>query len=137
MHIGTDTWDPVYSVVVIDAATHDSVILDDLVHGEQEVIYDDKAYAAQVHQNDHKNRGVEWCVSRKARRDRKLNCPDRSFNKKSNRTRPRVKHAFGVVKHLWGYHQVCYRGLDKNSAQVFTLFVLSHFYLARHESAAL
>ena len=80
--------------------------------------------------------GVDWRVSRKASRGKRLNCADRSFNRKSNRTRSRVEHAFGVVKHLWGYRKVRYRGLEKNGAQVFTLFALANFYLARRELAA-
>ena len=76
---------------------------------------------------------VEWRVLRKANRGRKLSCADRSFNTKSNRVRARVGHAFGVIKHLWGYRRVHYQGLAKNAAQVFTLFALANFYLARHE----
>ena len=64
-----------------------------------------------------------------------LNCADKSFNRKSNRTRARVEHAFGVIKHLWGYRKVRYRGLEKNTAQAFTLFALANFYMARRELA--
>ena len=74
-------------------------------------------------------------VNRKARRGKRLNCADRSFNRKSNRTRSRVEHAFGVIKHLWGYRKVRYRGLEKNTAQVFTLFALANFYLVRRALA--
>ena len=38
----------------------------------------------------------------------------------SNRVRARIEHPFGVIKHLWGYSKVRYRGLAKNGAQVFT-----------------
>ena len=70
---------------------------------------------------------------RKANRSRRLSCADRSFNTKSHRVRARVEHAFGVIKHLWGYRKVRYRGLAKNAAQIFTLFALANLYLARHE----
>ena len=76
---------------------------------------------------------VEWRVLRKVNRGRKLTCADRSFNTKSNRVRARVEHAFGIIKHLWGYRKVRYRGLAKNAAQIFTLLALANFYLARHE----
>ena len=46
------------------------------------------------------------------------------------------EHPFGVIKHLWGYSKVRYRGLAKNAAQVFTLFALANFYLARREWVA-
>ena len=74
-------------------------------------------------------------MSRKAKRNKKLNYADQSFNRKSNRTRARVEHIFGVVKHWWGYRKVRYKGLDKNAAHVFTLFALANLYLARNDLA--
>ena len=62
---------------------------------------------------------MTWRVLRKATTRRKLNCADMSFNKKSNRTRARVEHVFGVIKHLWGYRKVRYKGLAKNAGQVY------------------
>ena len=42
-------------------------------------------------------KGVEWRVLRKATKKRKLNGADKSFNKKSNKTRAKVTPAFGVM----------------------------------------
>ena len=135
-HIGSDVRGRVHSVVVTHAAVHDSVVMPNCLHGKEAVIYGDKAYASEERRQAAVDRGVDWRVSRKASRGKRLNCADRSFNRKSNRTRSRVEHAFGVVKHLWGYRKVRYRGLEKNGAQVFTLFALANFYLARRELAA-
>ena len=120
-HIGTDPQGRVHSIVVTDASVHDSVVVDELIHGEETVLYGDKAYASQARKEASEAQGVTWRINRKAKRGKKLNCADRSFNRKSNRTRSRVEHAFGVVKHLWGYRKVRYKGLEKNAAQVFTL----------------
>ncbi len=81
-------------------------------------------------------KGINWRVNRKAKRGKKLSYADRLFNKKSNRTRARVEHAFGIVKHLWGYRKVRYRGLDKNASQLFSLFALANFYKVRYELLA-
>ena len=54
-------------------------------------------------------------------------------DRKSNRTRSRVEHIFGVVKHLWGYRKVRYKGFEKNANQVFTLMALANLYMARRE----
>ena len=135
-HIGTDTQGRIHTVVVTDASVHDSQILDDCLHGEEQAIYGDKAYASEERKQAAEAKGITWRVNRKAKRGKKLNCADRSFNKKSNRTRARVEHAFGLVKHLWGYRKVRYRGLDKNAAQVFSLFALANFYKVRHELLA-
>ena len=134
-HIGTDLNGLVHSVAVTDAAVHDSVMMDDLLHGEEVAIYGDKAYANDAKRRQAQAAGIDWRVSRKARRGKKLTCADKAYNRKSNRTRARVEHMFGVVKHVWGYRKVRYRGLDKNAVQVFTLLALANFYKVRHQLA--
>ena len=134
-HIGSDTQGRVHSVAVTDAAVHDSVVMSECLHGEEAVIYGDKAYASEGRRQAAVARGIDWRVNCKASRGKQLNCADRSFNRKSSRTRSRVEHAFGVIKHLWGYRKMRYRGLGKNGARVFTLFALANFYLVRRELA--
>lgn len=135
IHVGTDTQGRAHSVAVTDAAVHDSQMMDALLHGDEEEVYGDKAYASWDRQERLESAGAVCRINRKARRGKRLNCADRAFNKKSNRTRARVEHLFGVVKHLWGYRKVRYRGIDKNASQVFTLMALANLYLARRELA--
>lgn len=137
VHVGTDKQGRAHSMAVTDASVHDSKLLDDLLHGDEDEVYGDKAYADDERKQQMQAQGITWRVSRKGRRGRKLNCADQSFNRKSNRTRARVEHIFGVVKHLWGYRKVRYKGLDKNAAHAFTLFALANLYLARDELAAI
>ena len=125
----------VHSVATTSASVHDSRVMEDCLHCEEKVIYGDKAYEYQTSNERAEANDIEWRVLRKARRGRRLNCADRSFNKKSNRVRARVEHPFGVIKHLWGYRKVRYRGLFKNTAQLFTLFALANFHLVRRELA--
>ena len=54
-----------------------------------------------------------------------------AFNKACSRTRGMVEHVFGVIKHLWGYRKVRYRGLKKNAGQLYTLFALANLYRVR------
>jgi len=134
MHIGSDTQGRVHSIVVTDAAVHDSTVAEELIHGKETELYGDKAYANAQRKEAYEAGGVTWRINRKAKRGKNLNCADRSFNRKSNRTRARVEHAFGVVINLWGYRKVKYKGIAKNSTQVFALFML---YMARKELAIL
>jgi IS5 family transposase len=136
-HVGTDTQGRAHSVVVTDASVHDSQIMDDLLHGEEQEIYGDKAYADVQKKQDFEGQGKTWRINRKAKRGKKLTIADRSFNKKSNRTRAKVEHLFGVIKNLWNYRKVRYKGLSKNAAQVFSLVALANLYLARHDIAQL
>ncbi len=43
-------------------------------------------------------------------------------------SRPIVEHPFHVMKKLFGYRKVRYRGLKKNTAQLHSLFALANLY---------
>jgi len=45
--------------------------------------------------------------------------------------RAQVEHPFRVVKRQFGHVNVRYRGLKKNTAQLFTLFALSNLWMVR------
>jgi IS5 family transposase len=133
-HIGTDTGKGlVHSVVVTNAAVHDSQVMDELLHGDEQSIYGDSAYSGETRKTGYEAKGVKWCVNRKGCRHYLLSPEDAEYNHMQSQTRAKVEHAFRVVKHLWGYQKVRYKGLFKNAAQVFSLFALANLYLARHD----
>jgi len=133
-HVGTDTRRGlVHRVVVTDASVHDSRVMDDLLHGEETAVYGDKAYADEVKRMEYKARRIEWRISRKGKRGHPLGEEDQEWNHTHNRIRAKGEHAFLVVKCLWNYRKVRYRGLAKNAAQVFSLFALANLYLVRKE----
>jgi IS5 family transposase len=133
-HVGTDTRRGLaHSVVVTDAAVHDSQVMDELLHGEEQAVYGDKAYASEEKKKEYEARGVKWCVNRKANRGHQLTQKDVECNHKQSQIRAKGEHAFLVVKHLWRYQKVRYKGLYKNAVQVFSLFALANLYLVRHD----
>ena len=134
-HIGTDTEGHVHSVEATTANMHGSTLWSSVCMASRSGSMAIRRTHAQCVRK--RLRGGAWCVSQKSTKKRKLNCADRSFNKKSGRTRPRVKHPFGGIKHLWGYRKTRYRGLKKNATQVYTLFTLANFYMARKKLLAL
>jgi hypothetical protein len=46
------------------------------------------------------------------------------------------EHVFGVVKRLWGFGKVRYRGLAKNATRAFTALALANIYLSRQRLTA-
>ncbi|WP_049281183.1 IS5/IS1182 family transposase, partial [Ralstonia solanacearum] len=50
--------------------------------------------------------------------------------------RARVEHPFHVIKNLFGHRKVRYKGLAKNTAQLFSLFGLANLVLARRQLLA-
>ena len=123
--VGTDTGRGlVQRVVVTKASVHDYRVMDDLLHGEETAVYADEAKRME-----YKARGVEWRINRKGKRGYLLSEEDRELNHTHNRIRAKVEHAFMIVKCLWNYRKVRYKGLAKNAAQVFNLFALANLYL--------
>lgn len=133
-HIGVDKETRlVHTVVTTTARVHDSTVMEDLLHGDETEVYGDKGYAQDERRRKYSEKGVQWKVSHKARRGQALTAQQKKENKKHNKVRAFVEHPFHILKCLWGYTKVRYRGLVKNSAQLFTLFGLANLYLARHK----
>jgi IS5 family transposase len=133
-HVGTDSkWGLAHSIMVTNAAVHDSQVMDDLLHGEEIAVYGDKAYADTGKREAFESQGIEWNIDRKGNTGHPLTQEDRYWNHQQHRTRAKGEHAFLVVKHLWGYRKVRYKGLLKNAAQVFSLFALANLYLVRKD----
>jgi len=72
-------------------------------------------------------------IDRKGSPGHPLTPVDRDWNHEQHRTRAKGEHIFLVVKHLWRYRKVRYKGLAKNAAQVFSLFALANLYLVRKD----
>ena len=68
---------------------------------------------------------------RAAHRTRPLSERWRWINRTRSRTRARGEHPFHVIKRLWGFQKVRYRGLAKNLARAYALFALCNLYLVR------
>jgi IS5 family transposase len=52
-------------------------------------------------------------------------------NRNKSKVRAQVEHVFGVVKRLWGFSKVRYRGLHKNATRAFTALALANIYKSR------
>lgn len=131
-HIGVDTKTRrVHTVVTTTGNVHDSTVMEDLLHGDEKEVYGDKTYAKDERKEQFTEAGIKWKVSNKARRGQGLTEQQKQENKKHNKVRACVEHPFQVLKCLWGYSKVRYKGLNKNSNQLFILFGLVNLYLSR------
>jgi IS5 family transposase len=52
-------------------------------------------------------------------------------DKRKAQVRAFVEHRFRIVKFVFGYRKVRFKGLLKNTAQVLNLFALANLYMAR------
>lgn len=132
LHVGTDTQGLVHSVVVTDAAQADIKQLPGLLHGEERELYGDQAYWSEADRERFEAQKVRYRVNRRGHRSRPLTEQQKAVNRERSRVRARGEHPFHVVKRLWDFTKVRYRGLAKNRTRAYALFALSNLYMMRH-----
>jgi IS5 family transposase len=132
LHIGTDTKGRVHRVVATNAATADITQLDDLLHGEERAIFGDQAYWKEADRQEFEATGTRYRINRRPAGRQRLSEHWRQINRARSRIRARGEHPFHVVKRLWGFAKVRYRGLAKNLARAQTMFALANLYSVRH-----
>jgi len=132
VHVGTSKQGLVHSLVTGPANEADITKLDELLHGTENELYGDQAYWSEDHRQHCKHAGIRYRVNRRPKgKHHPLTEYQRMINRARSRCRARGEHAFHVVKRLWGFAKVRYRGLGKNTARAFALFALANVYLVR------
>lgn len=130
-HVGCDKRGTVHSLATTHAGAADITQMDNLLHGEESEIFGDQAYWSEARRREAKARGVRYRVNRRGTHHKPLTPHQREINRLRSKRRARGEHAFHVVKRLWGFAKVRYRGLAKNTARLFTAFALANLYLLR------
>ena len=132
LHIGVDSKTGLaHSAVVTAANVHDKHPLPQLLHGQEEQCYGDSAYASQQELIRSKAPKAADFTNQRVRKDSATKELERLVNRTKSQVRARVEHVFGVVKRLWGFDKVRYRGLAKNATRSFIALGLANIYLAR------
>jgi IS5 family transposase len=130
-HVGTDKRGTVHSLATTDAAASDISQMHQLLHGEESEVLGDQAYWSETHRQSAQALGIRYRINRRGTSAKPLTDYQRFINQVRSKTRARGEHAFHVVKRLWGFSKVRYRGLAKNTARLFTAFALANLYLLR------
>ena len=138
LHIGVDSQSGLaHSAVVTAANVHDKHPLPDLLHGSEQRVYGDSAYASQKTLIAGKAPNAKDFTNQRTRYAGIIDEAVRAKNRNKSKIRSRVEHVFGVVKRLWGFGKVRYRGLQKNATRAFTALALANIFLARQRLMAL
>jgi IS5 family transposase len=132
LHIGVDSRSGLaHSAVVTPANVHDKHPIPQLLHGAEQRVYGDSAYASQKALIESKAPQAKDFTNQRSRRGGHIDEVVRAKNRTKSQVRSRVEHVFGVVKRLWGFNKVRYRGLAKNATRSFVALALANIFLAR------
>jgi IS5 family transposase len=137
-HIGADAESGlVHAVVGTAANVNDVTQAHALVHGKEADVYADAGYQGVSKREEVQGILANWHVAMRPGKRRALDKQsplgatlDRIEQLKAS-IRAKVEHPFRVIKRQFGHTKVRYRGLAKNTAQLFTLFMLSNLWMVR------
>ncbi|PZQ76097.1 MAG: IS5 family transposase [Sphingomonas sp.] len=136
-HIGVDADSGLVHTVTTTAANEADVEqVADLLHGKEEQVWADSGYRgaqSRVQRDD-----LRWHIAARPSDIAKL--PEgrakERLQKREHRkasVRAKVEHPFRVIKRQFGLMKVRFRGLQKNTAHLLTLFALSNLWMARRQ----
>jgi IS5 family transposase len=133
-HIGVDSKTKLMHAVVATAANvHDSQVLPDLLHGDETRVWGDSAYSGQGEAIQARALQAQDFTNKKGRRNRPLTDADKATNRTKSQVRAKVEHPFHVLKRVFGFVKVRYRGLAKNANWLFVACGLVNLYMARRK----
>ncbi len=137
IHIGVDSQSGLAHRAVATAANvHDKHPVPDLMHGNESRVYGDSAYASQKDLIQAKAPKARDFTNQRIRYNGVVDEVAPAKNRNKSRVRARVEHVFDVVKRLWGFGKMRYRGLAKNATRAFAALTLVNIYLARRRLMA-
>ena len=132
-HLGVDSKTKlIHSVVATAANVADSRVLPDLLHGEETRVWGDQAYRGQ--QGVIRNRApkAKDFTNRRYRHCGVVDEREKAKNRTKSKVRAKVEHVFGVIKRVFGFAKVRYRGLEKNAHRLFVSCALANLFMVRH-----
>lgn len=136
-HIGVDARSGLaHTLVGTSANVSDVTQAQALLHGVETVAFADAGYQGVEKRAESLEAAVTWHVA--MRRGQRQALPKTTLGEWLERLEhakasihAKVEHPFHVVKNLFRHRKTHYRGLAKNTAQLFSLFGLANLALAR------
>jgi transposase, IS5 family len=135
-HIGVDVASGVVHPLTGTAANEaDITQMAALLHGQEEAVFADAGYTGADKRAEHENRDVSWNIAIKRGIIKALPQGLRDMAEAVERAlaqlRAPVEHPFHIVKNLFRHGKLRYRGLNKNTAQLYTLFALANLVIVK------
>jgi transposase, IS5 family len=136
-HIAVDSKSKLIHTVLVSAANvADALALPHLLHGHETRVWGDQAYRGQKRAmravapraRDFTNQHYRWG----GRIDEQIKATNRS----KSRVRAKIEHTIGVIKRVFGFQKVCYRGLAKNLHRLEVTAALANLYTVRRRLLA-
>jgi IS5 family transposase len=137
-HIGVDSKQGVvHSGCTSAANVADMHMLPDLLHGEETKVWGDGGYQGQTKAIKEAAPKAQDMTCRRTKFKNYVDEEARRKNTTKSRVRAKVEHVFRILKRVFGFDKVRYRGIAKNHHRLCANFALINLYLHRKRLAAL
>ena len=137
-HIGVDSKEGiVHSLCSTAASVADKHMLPDLLHGKERKVWGDGGYKGQGEAIRKAAPSAQDMTSRRTRYKQMADQLQRRKNRTKARARAKVEHPFRILKRVFGFVKVRFRGLKKNHDHPCAAFALVNLYQHRKRLAAL
>ena len=132
LHIGVDSKVPIiHSMDTTAANAHDAKVMGELLHGNETRVYGDQAYRGQKQViRAHAPKAKDF-TNRRYRHRGVVDEVERAKNRTKSRVRAKVEHPFRVIKRVFGFVKVGYRGLAKNTQWLWVTCGLANLFMVR------
>jgi len=137
-HIGVDSKEGiVHSVCTSAASVHDKHMLPDLLHGNEKKVWGDAGYQGQTETIREIAPQAQDMTNRRVKTKQGVDEEQKRKNRTKSRVRAKVEWPFRILKRVFKYTKVRYRGIKKNHAWLLTAFALVNLYQHRKRLAPL
>jgi IS5 family transposase len=137
-HIGMDSkTNVVHSVCTSAASVSDCHMLPALLHGEERKVWGDGGYQGQTEVIREAAPHAQDMTCRRTKYKDRVDELQKKRNKTKSRVRAMVEHPFRILKRVFGFDKVRYRGIAKNHNRLCANFALINLYHHRKRLAVL
>jgi len=136
-HVGVDSKTKLIHTILASAANvHDREALPYLLHGAETRVWGDQGYQGQSARIRARAPRAKDFTNRKYRGRGWFNALEQAKNRTKSQVRAKVEHPIGVIKRIFGFSKVRYRGLAKNLHRLEVTAALANLYMVRRRLLA-
>jgi transposase, IS5 family len=131
-HVGVDSRHKLIHTILASAANISDVLaLPHLLHGGETCVWGDQAYQGHTDTIHSAAPRARDCTHRRYRFGKRVDEVIKAKNRNKARVRAKVEHAIGVIKRVFGFQKVRYRGLAKNLHRLEASAALANLFMVR------
>jgi IS5 family transposase len=131
-HVGVDSKTKLIHTILASAANVPDVdALPYLLHGGETRVWGDQAYQGRTAVIHRSAPNAKDFTNRRYRRNGFINEAEKAKNRNKSRVRAKVEHTIGVIKRIFGFQKVRYRGIAKNLHRLEVTAALANLFIVR------